>query len=394
MSMLSRYALNIFAYRMNITNKIETCGISSTVEEEATAYSVEQHHISTMNPSHQEEADSGSDGYNNEEELSNTHTASRWRRDDGILIAENTLHILKSGWYDAVDNTRVVVSQDVKFAVTNTVLYPFDAFNLKATAAPYINSSTVLHVTHCTTLQAARSLSSQGFDVGVLNFASAKNPGGGFLRGANAQEESIARSSALYWCISQDSTLSYYQRNRNDRLCLYTHTMIYSPRVPILKNDVGTLLLRPYYCGIVTCPAPNAGVASKRHRNWAWMVRDEMDERIRRILLVFQTHMHDALVLGAWGCGVFQCDPYMVAALFKRHLKSPAFKNSFKHITFAILDEKMCAVFNEVFADTEPIENLLQEIAQRSERTRRSKVKGKEKTKLCPKKNNKQHRHH
>ena len=45
-----------------------------------------------------------------------------------------------------------------------------------------------------TTLAAARRL---GGDVACLVFASAKNPGGGFRNDAQAQEESLARASAL-----------------------------------------------------------------------------------------------------------------------------------------------------------------------------------------------------
>jgi len=37
-----------------------------------------------------------------------------------------------------------------------------------------------------------------GEHCGVLNFASAKNPGGGFLKGSFAQEEALAASSDLY----------------------------------------------------------------------------------------------------------------------------------------------------------------------------------------------------
>jgi hypothetical protein len=42
-----------------------------------------------------------------------------------------------------------------------------------------------------------------------LNFASAKNPGGGFLSGAMAQEEAMAASSGLY--STQLPHETYYQ---------------------------------------------------------------------------------------------------------------------------------------------------------------------------------------
>ena len=46
----------------------------------------------------------------------------------------------------------------------------------------------------------------KGLCVGVLNFASAKNPGGGFLNGSMAQEESLAIASAMYVCMCQGLT--------------------------------------------------------------------------------------------------------------------------------------------------------------------------------------------
>ncbi|HBR75644.1 MAG TPA: TIGR02452 family protein, partial [Cyanobacteria bacterium UBA11159] len=61
-------------------------------------------------------------------------------------------------------------------------------------------SKTQFEVRNETTLMGGERIAlTQKFKkIGVLNFASAKNPGGGFLRGTQAQEESLARSSALY----------------------------------------------------------------------------------------------------------------------------------------------------------------------------------------------------
>ena len=58
----------------------------------------------------------------------------------------------------------------------------------------------------------------------------------------------------------------------------------------------------------------------------------------KKILAVAAIHKHDTLILGAWGCGVFGNDPYMVAKLFKRHIDSDHFHGLFRHIIFAVLD--------------------------------------------------------
>merc|ERR1712113_311861 len=88
----------------------------------------------------------------------------------------------------------------------------------------------------CTTLAAAQDLAMSADCVaapGVLNFASARNPGGGFTTGAQAQEESIARSSGLYPCLTKYFD-EFFIPSRRAPSGAYTHAMIYSPAVPVL----------------------------------------------------------------------------------------------------------------------------------------------------------------
>ena len=62
----------------------------------------------------------------------------------------------------------------------------------------------------------------------VLNFASGRSVGGGFLNGARAQEEDTCRCSGLYRAL--ETTPGCYTANRNHRDTGYTDHVIYSPR--------------------------------------------------------------------------------------------------------------------------------------------------------------------
>ena len=171
-------------------------------------------------------------------------------RNQYATIADDTLEKLKVGWYRPAVGPRILLEEDVAFSMKNSQLYTeVDLQNPKKlilideetnpTLCKVTSSSyPEIEVRHCTTLQAARSFVAEIDEdrVGVLNFASAKNPGGGFLRGSNAQEESLARSSSLYLVLTQSQFLAeYYQYNRRGRGGIYSHRLIYSPRVTIFK---------------------------------------------------------------------------------------------------------------------------------------------------------------
>jgi len=102
---------------------------------------------------------------------------------------------------------------------------------------------------------------------GCLNFASARHPGGGFLGGAQAQEESLARTSGLYACLTSAHCKKMYLINQQNKSCLYSHRIIYSPDVPVFKDDDGAILDEWYSMNFISAPAVNAGVVRKRDRN-------------------------------------------------------------------------------------------------------------------------------
>ena len=183
-----------------------------------------------------------------------------------------------------------------------------------------------------TTLAAIRRL---GEPVCALNFASAKNPGGGFLSGARAQEESLARSSALHPCLT--GQMAHYERNRANRSAIYLDLALWSPDVPFFRDDDGGWLDRPVHASVITCAAPNASALRQHDR----LDPSELDEALHRraelVLAVAVHHGVDRIVLGAWGAGVFGNDPARVADAFLCLLRG-RYAHAFDEVVFAVPD--------------------------------------------------------
>ncbi|MGF7535574.1 TIGR02452 family protein [Bacillus mexicanus] len=164
-----------------------------------------------------------------------------------------------------------------------------------------------------------------------MNFASAKNPGGGFLRGSNAQEESLARSSGLYVSISTQQKM--YEESKKCKNAMYTDYMIYSPDVPVFRDDDGGLI-EPYNVSFITSPAVNTGIVKSRDKHITqYHIDIVMKKRIEKILAAAIVNGHKHIVLGAFGCGVFKNSPEIVAKYFDEILiKGPRFKTNSKKL--------------------------------------------------------------
>lgn len=274
-----------------------------------------------------------------------------------IAIAQDTLEILEAGYYFSPEGKQVNIGKELVSCLAQTKYYDPDTLSTikqdVLTSAPQF-SNIEFEVRNETTLMGAERLAkSEHFQkIGVLNFASAKNPGGGFLRGAQAQEESLARSSALYRSLLKCP--DYYDFHRSHKSLLYSDRIIYSPDCPVFKNDDGTLLEEPYLVDFITSPAPNAGEIRRNQPKDAEKIRDVLYSRGAKLLSLAVYHDCDALVLGAWGCGVFRNDPSMVAQMFADFLlPNGQFWGRFKRVVFSVLDfseqGRIFAQFNSRF---------------------------------------------
>jgi uncharacterized protein (TIGR02452 family) len=255
-------------------------------------------------------------------------TTPQRRRDRLRALAAATVAILGEGGY-TVNGVRVDLSAQVAAAVAGTrLVLPDDRL-----ASPTRSGTTMIEVTGESSLAAARRL---GAETGCLVFASARNPGGGFLTGAQAQEESIARSSALY--ASQQATPEFYEHHRANRSLLYSDRVIVSPDVPVFRSDDGALAAAPHVVTFLTAAAPNCGAVAHNQPEALPLVAPTLARRAARVLDVAAAHGCRRLVLGAWGCGVFRNDPAEVAATFGAALAERA--GWFDHVVFAVLDRE------------------------------------------------------
>ena len=261
-------------------------------------------------------------------------------RDVRTRIAGSTLAALEQGGYQTAAGQPVPLAAAQRAAETGSHLYhPADAADLLHTFGQPGGAPAAVRVYHATTLEAAAALVAAGSRVGCLNFASARNPGGGFLGGSQAQEESLARSSGLYPCLTQFREM-YAHNARPDSTGLYSDYFSYAPGVPVFRGEAGEWLPEPFLVDIITAPAVNAGALQRNHPELLPELVPTMRRRIRLVLAAAARHGIDSLILGAWGCGVFANDPAQVAELFAEALAEPNIRGRFRRLDFAVFDPK------------------------------------------------------
>ncbi|MBD0737097.1 TIGR02452 family protein [Streptomyces sp. CBMA29] len=270
-------------------------------------------------------------------------------------IATENQRIAAEGGYDCPAGRYVPLGEAIAAAADGTRMYGPGPVAVPGEGA-WGDGPVRCEVTPESSMEAAARLvaaDTSGGPVAVLNFASARNPGGGYVKGAQAQEEALCRSSALYPCLLRAP--GFYAHHRADTDVFYSDRVIHSPAVPVFRDDRGTLLDVPYAVGFLTSPAPNAGVIARTTPERTPLVGAALDARAERVLEVAAVHGYRRLVLGAWGCGVFMNDPARVAAAFARLLTGDGrFVGAFDQAVFAVLDRRADSPTRAAFAAAFP----------------------------------------
>jgi uncharacterized protein (TIGR02452 family) len=151
----------------------------------------------------------------------------------------------------------------------------------------------------------------------------------------------------------------FYTPHRRSGNPLHNDDIIFTPNVQVLKDDDYQPLEDPFAVDVITCAAPNlreqpANPYNPGDGDTKQISKDALYrlhvQRARRILMVAAQNEADVLILGAFGCGAFQNDPYVVARAYNDVLEE--FSRHFQTIEFAVYcrpyDDSNYRAFKEI----------------------------------------------
>ena len=266
--------------------------------------------------------------------------------------ARNLVYKINKKMFDNWDESLLGKRNDL---ISNTKVYK-DEFKVNSNN----NYDTLFDCVNEDCAEVAHKLINDGYNPAILNLASRVSPCGGYHQGSSAQEETLAQMSTLSQSLYQFGD----PKRKHIRLANLPYTPgvypldinfggIYSPNVTFFRNNIEkyfSLRKDPFKASIITV----ASLANREHNfstlnekmyfNSDGSLTDEGKEieknKIRTIYRIGLVNNHDSLVLGAFGCGVYNLLPTEVSKLFYDVLNEDEFKGKFRKIVFAILEGK------------------------------------------------------
>ena len=259
----------------------------------------------------------------------------------------NTIEIVNQGFYTTEKGQRIQFPNPTRME-QETSFYS-QSFTVEDVAARPESTQVIVRNVDC--LEEGVRLTHEGYNPAVLNMASRRNPGGGVMTGAGAQEETLFRRTNLFLSLYQFTECfinqKWYAKHitpvfTGERYPLERNFGgIYTPGALLFREDEShgyKLMDSPQKLSFISVPGINhPDLKDATH------LADNMIEgtknKMRTILRIGLRHGHDSLVLGALGCGAFCNPPSHIAQLFHEVFEEPEFKNKYRLISFAILDD-------------------------------------------------------
>ena len=253
----------------------------------------------------------------------------------------NTVELATRGWYITESGKKVMIEGDAEMR-RNTAFY---ADRISLDISPESSLPTDIQVVNDDCLAVAQEMAKAGMRPAVLNMASRRNPGGGVVGGAGAQEETLFRRTNLFRSLYQFapySTQYGLEKARQQYPLDPNFGGVYTPGATLFRlgeREGYRLMDRPIRLDFISMAGMNRPELVNGGTEITPHLVPGIKNKIRTILAIAVRHRHTSLVLGALGCGAFRNPPRHVARLFKEVLSEPEFKNRFSRIVFAILED-------------------------------------------------------
>jgi uncharacterized protein (TIGR02452 family) len=245
-----------------------------------------------------------------------------------VAVAKETNAIVEAGEYVSPSGRRVAIKDAIDRAVSSTrVLREAELESKK----PLSTNRARVHLWATRSGACAQQMLGQGATrVAVLNYANGTTPGGSYLGGSRAQEESLCRCSALYRCLTSERAKPFYDDNVALKSEMSLGNIIVSEDVPFFRDEDLNLLDEPFLATVITGAAPRVVGLKLDERT---TLPNVFAKRTRYVFAAAQDAKCDAIVVGPWGCGAFRNDPKMVAAAFADAVN--IWRGAFKDIVFS-----------------------------------------------------------
>ena len=222
-----------------------------------------------------------------------------------MYVVEENFKIAKDNFYISKEGNKVELDTKVKDMIDKTEVVSNEVTyvnNYKDIQNNYVVRDNIINTG---TIDAILKLRSEG----VI----------GYLMGSKAQEESLCRASMLYESLKKQN--DFYEFNRENYTPLYNDRMLYVPDVPIIRNDNLELLNNYELASFIVSPAVNKRKAYAEGIRDEKLIVDIMGKRIEKIVKLAISKNPTALILGAFGCGVFGNDREVVYDIFEKYIR-------------------------------------------------------------------------
>ncbi|KAI5796575.1 hypothetical protein EDC01DRAFT_651928 [Geopyxis carbonaria] len=174
--------------------------------------------------------------------------------------------------------------------------------------------------------------------VAVLNMASAFKPGGGFLNGSKAQEESLCMRSTLHAALPK----AWYPLP--EVCCAHTKDVcVFRSPESEMEEGVGSKWYVDVLSAAAVCRPSRELVGTAAYRA-LWR------EKMRCVLRTAVEGGAEVVVLGAWGCGAYRNPVAEVVAAWKEVLGERTWGN-LEEVMFAVLERNMAEEFAALWGE-------------------------------------------